>query len=632
MRELKITNGLSLEEKIKIFEKYITEIGEKITIKTVYELNGESYPIGQWKNAISSRYIRGLLVFTDEQKGLEDRLIALGIINRDRKSQKSNFYDIVDTVSSWIKRYPNTLGNGKSVDVLIEEYAKRYDEDFEELKKMHEHVVNNYRYLTNLRARGALSKEKIDYCRDNRIGGVFGASDEIIALSEKYRLSVNTINLILAEFGSMDDFMEKLRGGKIPKEELDRLNIKEIKCFNIDGTAEENLDEVVESIFGKKDFRDLRFCFYDKEALYRAVEELPDARMKEAYKSFYGIGCEPETMTEVAKKFPNISRTRVEQLVYKASTLLHKHNKNDIIVYSLPKKPAFTPIEEAKADELLDIIYGASGSYYPSTEYADTKSELVGDKSFISTLKYFRERYKADMIKSMAITSTTKIENLDVSIKTSDALDSLGIKVLGDLAGWTPQQIMDALGDMSDRSRNDVLVDIKKTLSTARMKMPRDVNKPIYIPVAAKKHRTAKSIDASNIMDVALCDIPGLYNETVVRLNQYHIDYVKDLCAKTEEEIRGILSKSKKVDKLIDDIEYNIFEPYDLAFKRDAQEKATDNFGHVEIGLDALKASKEMLDTQVSELKEKVQEAKKLYEQVSGIDLAKEADTEGIGE
>ncbi len=204
--KLSSRKGISLEEKIQIFEKF-SQTGEELVGNTIFE----GYPIGFWaiqircelKRVNNGKDEKRVIYPTEEQL---ERLEKLGILER---KIDSNIDEKIDSLIEWIKKYPKaTITPIISKDVL-REYAKN-EENIRELEKEYEKNRKYYDYIRGRKCKGALTEEQIEKCKEGNVGGVFENSTkfeiETNELIKKYGLDEQIIKSIRRKFGSIDEF------------------------------------------------------------------------------------------------------------------------------------------------------------------------------------------------------------------------------------------------------------------------------------------------------------------------------------------------------------------------------------------------------------------------------------------
>ena len=207
--------GISLEEKIKIFEEF-SKTGEKLTSNTVYK----GYPIGEWgvkirsacKNTSSKE--KKLITLTEEQL---ERLQDLGILERQIES---TIDEKIQSMSEWVRKYPKaSIVNIEDFERTVREYAPneierdRFMEEYKKIKKY-------YRYTADRKVRGELTKEKIEACKNANLGGVFGYSDDIENLAKRYGLKERKIFYLLNKYGTIEKFVKLYRQDELEGDDL----------------------------------------------------------------------------------------------------------------------------------------------------------------------------------------------------------------------------------------------------------------------------------------------------------------------------------------------------------------------------------------------------------------------------
>jgi len=212
-----MTKGLSASEKVDLIEEYIKTTGKEITGKTEYK----GYPIGVKLIELRSMYANEKIKLTPD---VIDRLNRLGLLERktekisDRINELEKYCTKNRQLWLWVGKYTRFPERKKDffMKVLKENnispifvckntsktIRNKKDRAYAEFLKMAE----NYEYIRNRASNGGVSEKDLNRLRNAGVGRIFGESKETIELSKKTGLSIEEINVIIKNFGSVEEF------------------------------------------------------------------------------------------------------------------------------------------------------------------------------------------------------------------------------------------------------------------------------------------------------------------------------------------------------------------------------------------------------------------------------------------
>ena len=415
---------ISLDEKITILKRYfeLSEPDDELTGDTYFD----GYPIGQWAIQIRADYNKGRGNYTEEQISfLTDNKIL------DRRIE-ATIDEKIDALIEWKDKHPDIVLSYNS-NRYIERYllANRNmsKEEMEELQQEYKRMQRYLAYLKNRTSRGKLKEEQLEKLRQANFDEQYGYSDEIEQLSLKYRIKPSTIKYILDKYGSMEEFINKYKDGKL-HEDFDFLRIS----FNID-YEKMNEDMLLNNLLsGSQKSKKVEgpIIFYSGKLLNEAINMLPD-RTKEIIFGRYGLkNGEIKTLDTLAKEF-NVGRQRIRQIEIQGLRALKANIKKFVINLD---------------EETLNEIYNSNAIFYPDEEYKDILCDL--DLEILS--KRIEERVQTEARRreeewkrlseeeKKEIAFDRSIENLELSVRTYNCLTRAGIITIGDLLNYPKEQ------------------------------------------------------------------------------------------------------------------------------------------------------------------------------------------------
>jgi len=274
---------VTLDEKIKIFERFFEEGNNEIAGKTVFE----GYPIGQWAINIRSLLNTGRNSINPTEEQL-DKLSELGILER---RIDSTIDEKIEAVIDWYKKHPdidikrrtndNKGVNGDTIEKL-EKLAEEEGIDFSEIEKQYDRIQRYYEYIRERDYKGKLTEEQRNKCKEGGLGGRFGISTNSIEhqnmvkeLIEKYQISEEEAdnicrnleeksNFISQTYGSLESLVESYNRWKLgyeSKKDDGGFKFRYIGNIDIDATSNSvNYAQLVDDIFGYMEKRgEIRF-------------------------------------------------------------------------------------------------------------------------------------------------------------------------------------------------------------------------------------------------------------------------------------------------------------------------------------------------------------------------------------
>ena len=422
--------GVSLEEKIKLFEEY-NKTGEDLNGKTFFK----GHPIGQWSIQIRNKVLnKDRIRLTEEQL---QRLENLGILER---KIGSTIDEKIDSLIEWVLKYPNATVVTEVKDEILREYAKT-DDQYRKIVEEYKRMQGYYKYARSRKSRGKLKEEQSARLKEGNVGGVFGYSAKIEQTAEKYGIDEYEVYKLLSRYGTMEEFYKLYKSGKIERED-DKLLASSVisNIIDIDEKFDPNYDTLYRQIIQKKE-TDLGLYLYSSEKLKEAIAELKENEIEVIERRFglKGDG-EPQVLETVAIEF-GVTRQRINEIENKAIRKLRETSR--LMKYSYD----FNKIKQIKF--LTDEERGILSKIEKDIDGIRLKNKVDVTKCF--------EEFKSIMRKIMDRTNDivfslsqkklgngeiTPIEQIGFSIRVCSCLKNSGIDSVEQLLNMTYEELL----------------------------------------------------------------------------------------------------------------------------------------------------------------------------------------------
>ena len=506
------TKRVTLEEKIQIFERF-SKTGEELLGNTKFE----GHPIGQWaiqirntlKRMKEGKEEKRTMNLTEEQL---ERLESLGILER---RIDSTIDEKIDALIAWRKKYPEAQIVPASREVLSQ-YVKT-EEEQQQILEEYEKMQKYYEYIRARKSQGKLDEEQILKCKEGDVEGVFGYPTKIEELAQKYNVHEKDMDYILTKYGTLDNFYEMYKEGKIEEGKDIGLGEKIIKdVLDMDGNPNRGYDRLWKSI--NEQSSDLRF--YSSEQLKKVMEELTE-REKRVLDRRFGLTDEkmPKDLDSIGKEM-SATKERVRQIEAKALRKLKHPARLHKCSYNLSKDSEFITDEERKQleeiekdiqlqngdlSENLEKLKSISGEIEKRKE---EKNAMLDEelKQLIIEGKVTRENLKGlsydDLIElgveeELAKKISQKIEEekrlnideLEFSVRTYNILKRAKIESLSDLVNMTEEQLL-AVGYLRKENYDEIIA--KMAEYGVSLKGTDEQDKGIKEDVVAGSERSSK--------------------------------------------------------------------------------------------------------------------------------------------
>ena len=448
--ELSKREIVSLEEKIEIFERYLEEGNDDIDGLTVYE----GKPIGQW--AVQIRYgIKKGGNLTEDQL---EKLDELGILER---RIDSTLDEKIDALIEWKKKYPDVVITRENLTQPIgDETIKKLKElaqvegiEFSEIEERYKKIKSYNNYIRHRETEGVLTEQQWNKCKEGNLGGKFGFSTEAEQLAKKLKIDVKQVVDIINNFGSMDNFIQMYKDGK-----LSMYNNKLItNMIDIDyNPLSQNYLRLVKEIFGSS----FEFKLFSTDELNTAIEAL-NTRDKEAIQLYFGlIDGKCKTYEDLSKYF-DVPNSTIRGIISKAKGKLHHQSGFK------PLKPfTFEQLKENEyiSDEETELLSDLENEILNSNLIFkhDSIDDLDFSKDKFDTIRDIQKNIKSRKEADQAIHKEKfAIEDMGLSVRSFNCLMRGNIRTLADLEKISYEELQ-KIRNLGKESALEIIAKAKK--------------------------------------------------------------------------------------------------------------------------------------------------------------------------
>ena len=448
--ELSKREIVSLEEKIEIFERYLEEENDDIDGLTVYE----GKPIGQWAVQIRSWIKKGGNPTEDQLEKLDE----LGILER---RIDSTLDEKIDALIEWKKKYPDVVITRENLNQPIgDETIKKLKElaqaegiEFSEIEERYKKIKSYNNYIRYRETEGALTEQQWNKCKEGNLGGKFGFSTEAEQLAKKLKIDVKQVVDIINNFGSMDNFIQMYKDGK-----LSMYNNKLItNMIDIDyNPLSQNYLRLVKEIFGSS----FEFKLFSTDELNTAIEAL-NTRDKEAIQLYFGlIDGKCKTYEDLSKYF-DVPNSTIRGIISKAKGKLHHQSGFK------PLKPfTFEQLKENEyiSDEETELLSDLENEILNSNLIFkhDSIDDLDFSKDKFDTIRDIQKNIKSRKEVDQAIHKEKfAIEDMGLSVRSFNCLMRGNIRTLADLEKISYEELQ-KIRNLGKESALEIIAKAKK--------------------------------------------------------------------------------------------------------------------------------------------------------------------------
>ena len=445
--ELSKREIVSLEEKIEIFERYLEEENDDIDGLTVYE----GKPIGQWAVQIRSWIKKGGNPTEDQLEKLDE----LGILER---RIDSTLDEKIDALIEWKKKYPDVVITRENLNQPIgDETIKKLKElaqaegiEFSEIEERYKKIKSYNNYIRYRETEGALTEQQWNKCKEGNLGGKFGFSTEAEQLAKKLKIDVKQVVDIINNFGSMDNFIQMYKDGK-----LSMYNNKLItNMIDIDyNPLAQNYLRLVKEIFGSS----FEFKLFSTDELNTAIEAL-NTREKETIQFYFGlIDGKCKTYKDLSKYF-GVSKSAIGQTIGKAIRGLRGLSRFKPFTFEQLKE------NEYISDEEIELLSDLENEILNSNLIFkhDSIVDLDFSKDKFDTIRDIQKNIESRKEADQAIHKEKfAIEDMGLSVRSFNCLMRGNIRTLADLEKISYEELQ-KIRNLGKESALEIITKAKK--------------------------------------------------------------------------------------------------------------------------------------------------------------------------
>ena len=445
--ELSKRKTVSLQEKIEIFERFLEEGNGDIDGQTVYE----GKPIGQWAIQIRAGVKNGYEGVNPTEEQLE-RLDELGILER---RIDSTIDEKIDALIEWHQNHPDIIVErrykGKPIsDKTIEklkELAQNEGVEFSEIEDRYKKIQSYNEYVRYRDIEGKLSDEQKKKCKDGNLGGRFGYPTEIEEIADKLKINVKQVADLTTRYGSVANFIQMYRNGKLSIDENTLYNQNLINnMIDMDyNPFAENYSKLVRASFGEN-FAEPELMLFSSNNIDKALETLTPREMEYMKLRFGLVDGKYRTLEDLGQEF-GITRERGRQIEAKALRKLRHPSRARLIktikIDDLRKSEYITDQERTALTNLENDMFNSNLIFkHDSIDDIDfDKDRFDVIRDIQEEIKTRIEKEKEQKVQNMA-KNDIAIEEFDFSIRTFNCLKRFGINTINQLASLSEEDIM----------------------------------------------------------------------------------------------------------------------------------------------------------------------------------------------
>lgn len=445
---------ITLQEKIKIFERFLEEGNTEIKGDTVFE----GYPIGKWGIQIRSCLKRSSKVVNPTEEQLK-QLSKLGILKRQIDSTMD---EKIDAVIEWHKKYPEIKIERRNQEdkitektmVKLQELARKSDIEFSKIEEEYKKIQRYNEYIKNRDVQGKLTEQQKSRCKEANLGGRLGFSKENEEKAKKYQISVEKVYEISKRYGSVENYLQMYREGKLSEEKIKQCNQMLVNnILDIDlNPNNRNYINLICSVFGKsKEDWGNDINLYSSKKIDKILKE--NSPREEAYmRERYGLDSGKEKILDECGIMFNVSKERCRQIENKTLRYLKTPAREKSLRPIEFKKIKENPnITEDEKNELIKIendlwkdeVLLKGHQNIEETEFDTSRFENI--KKILIELEE-RERKNLGLVEEQEENQKIQvreieIKNIKLSVRTLNCLRRAGIRTLGDLENFSVHDI-----------------------------------------------------------------------------------------------------------------------------------------------------------------------------------------------
>ncbi|MBR3116492.1 MAG: hypothetical protein IKF36_01300 [Bacilli bacterium] len=345
----------------------------------------------------------------------------------------SKIEEKIEIIENFLKKYPTLILNSNRIERYPEECEKyealktAIDEEYKIVKKY-------YDYIHHRNWEGKLSEENFNKMKEfNIIGSPFGYSKDVETLMNGYEIGPRYAVYLVRRYGTTEKLFNKYRNGEelTPEEnELLMYIIKPFHDIDLDEQKEQSYSVLVKCIVGGVNPDSI--VLYSSKMIDEEIEKLSDYQ-KKVLKCRFGLdGNNPMTLEETGREF-NVSRERVRQIDAKAVRSLRRIADKVLFIKSqMDDLLGLTKEEQKQYSEAEKVLFLSRDKEQIEKANEVIKSFVLQENGNFKT----KESIELERTNQSGDVLDTKIEDLNLSVRTYNCLHRGHINTLGDLVAY----------------------------------------------------------------------------------------------------------------------------------------------------------------------------------------------------
>ena len=322
-------------------------------------------------------------------------------------------------------------------------------------------------YVRYRETNGKLTESQWNKCKEGNLRGKFGFPTEIEEVADKLKIDVKKVADITDRFGSIDNFLQMYRDGKLSEKQTMLYNNNLINnMIDIDcNPLAENYSKLVGACFGNSFYKEHEFMMFSSEGMKEALETLTP-REKEVMQFRFGlIDGKTKTFYDLEKHY-SITRERVRQIEAKALRKLRYPSEARLIktitIDDLKKSEYITNQERTALTNLENDMFISNLIFKH-----DSIDDIDFDKDRFDVIRDIQEKIKTriEKEKEEKVQNISKndiaIEEFDLSVRSFNCLKRAGIETLADLENLTYEELM-KIKNVNQKSLEEIVSKAKR--------------------------------------------------------------------------------------------------------------------------------------------------------------------------
>ena len=386
-------------------------------------------------------------IINDKTKGLRD-----GARKNSESSKRSTIDEEIAALIEWKKKYPDIIIEIKNssqpisekIIKKLKEIAQKEGIEFSDIKERYKKIRNYNYYLRKRENTGKLTEEQRDSCKEGNLRGRFGFPKEIEELANKLKIDIEKVSETITSYGSVDNFLQMYRDGKLTDEQVIWYNNNLINnMIDMDNNPlSKNYSNLLRAIFGMQKLDKNNLMLFSSKKLEESFEILTPREMFIIQNRFGLIDGKDKTIEVVGKEL-NFVNDRVRRIEAKGlRKLKHPSRVNQfkpIIINDLKENEYVTDEERNALTDLESYIWNSNLIFkYGSIDDVDFDKEKfdvirnIQEKLNLSKNEAKKSESEIEDIRNKKSELEAKLKLLEEQVKQAKELLADYNKIIGD--------------------------------------------------------------------------------------------------------------------------------------------------------------------------------------------------------